>query len=79
MKNKELQNYLAQYPDDMPIKIMIDHNSKELFDLTDENILHSSETAYCDADAPMDEWDSEDGKIELGNGKQYLLFNPIIY
>lgn len=79
MKNSELQKLLQEYPDDMPIKIMISHDSNKLFDLDDENILHTSETAYCDDTEPEDEWDAEDGKVKLGDGQQYLLFNPIIY
>lgn len=75
MTNKELQNYLSKFPDEMPIKLFTDEVT---FDLKEENILHTSETAYVNNEAPEDEWDSEDGKIELGNGSQYLLFNPII-
>lgn len=80
MTNKELQTLLAQYPDDMPVKLMpnatcYDHS---IIDFSEENVLHTSETAFCDDEAPEDEWDTEDGKVELGDGPQYLLINPII-
>lgn len=82
MTNKELQAYLAQFPDQMPIKLLPKGNGDirtwKPIDLTEENILHTSETAYADDEAPEDEWDCEDGKIELGSGQQYLLFNPVI-
>lgn len=82
MKNLELQQLLQTYPDDMDIKLLIDHidYSKENkpIDLTIENIMETSETAYVDDNAPEDEWDTEDSKVELGDGKRYLLFNPII-
>jgi hypothetical protein len=81
MKNKELQELLKGYPDDMPIKLLLNVNSPKepIKDFDSENILHSSETAFLNADAPEDEWDSEDGRFELGDGEQYLLINPVIY
>ncbi len=81
MKNFELKAILNQYPDDMDIKLMPNRGLIESkpIDFTDENILHTSETAHVNPDAPEDEHDHEDGKIELGDGKQYLLINPIIY
>ena len=81
MKNSELQTLLKQYPDDMSIKLLLTHSldkSNMPIDLDEENILHTSVTAYCDNEAPQDEWDSEDGKVILGDGEQYLLINPII-
>lgn len=83
MTNKELQNLLKDYPDDMPVRLLYDHTSyskekNNIIEFTEENVLHTSETVYVDDDAPEDEWDNEDGKIELGDGLQYLLFNPII-
>jgi hypothetical protein len=80
MTNGELQKLLAEYPADMPVKLMpkINNDYKTVVDLDEDNILHSSETAYVDTEAPEDEWDTEDGKVELGDGQQYLLFNPII-
>jgi hypothetical protein len=81
MKNSALQDYLKQYPADMDIKFLSSHEkmSKEpVLDFDEENILLTSETAYVDENAPEDEWDCEDGKVELGDGKQYLLINPII-
>lgn len=77
--NKQLQELLKQYPDDMPIKLLVDHDLKtKIQDFDEENILHSSETAYVDGDAEPMDWDCEDGKVELGEGQQYLLINPII-
>ncbi len=80
MKNKELQKLLAQYPDDMPIKLLLScHDVNEpIVDFDEENILYTSETAYLDEDAPEDEWDAEDGKVKLGDGQMYLLINPMI-
>lgn len=79
MTNKELQTLLVQYPDDMPIKLMIDSSYKcKPIDFTEENILHTSETAYIDFSADEELWDTEDGKVELGDGQQYILINPII-
>lgn len=80
MKNLELQNYLKQFDDETPIK-HLDQSHKILGDIRDfkfENILHTSETAYVDGGAPEDEWDCEEGKLCLGDGKQFLLLNPII-
>src|SRR5688572_8899343 len=76
MSNIELQNYLKQFPDNWPLKIRVDSDYVKALD--EENILHTSETAYVDDTTPEDEWDCEDGKIMLGDGQQYLLFNPII-
>jgi hypothetical protein len=76
MTNKELQDFLKQYPDEMPIKLRVEE--MEVVELTTENILHTSETAYVNDEAPEEEWDCEDGKIELGSGTQYLLLNPLI-
>lgn len=81
MTNNELQNFLAQYPNDMPIRFLADHNegsNTPILEFTTENIMLTSETAYVDEDAPEDEWDTEDGKVELGDGQQFLLINPII-
>jgi len=80
MKNLELQQILAQYPDDMPIKMLLNScdPTAEIVDFDDENILHTSETAYCDDNAPEEEWDTEDGKVELGDGERFLLINPMI-
>lgn len=77
MTNKELQTLLQEYPDDMPIKLLpkSDSDYKKIIDLTDENILHTSETAWYREAQEEDEQD-EHG---LGDGQQYILFNPIIY
>ena len=78
MSNKELQELLQKYPDDMQMLIMVSHRTQTVYGLHSDHILHTSETAFVNDDAPEGEWDHEDGKVELGNGKQYLLFNPII-
>lgn len=76
MNNKKLQDYLAQFPDEMPVKLRVKDNS--FINLSEEHILHTSDTAYVNNLALERDWDTEDGKVELGNGKQYLLFNPVI-
>lgn len=76
MKNSELQALLASYPADMEIKYLTD--GIDVVEYTGETLLVSSETAYVDDQADEDDWDTEDGKIELGDGKQYLLLNCII-
>jgi hypothetical protein len=79
MKNKELQELLKGYAPDMEVKIFIDHADKNsIKDFDEENLLHTSNTAFVDDSAPMEEWDTEDGKINLGAGEKYLLINPII-
>ena len=79
MNNKELQEYLKQYPDDLDILLIPDlKNWSQTIPFTEENILHTSYTAYVDDEADEDDWDCEDGRIELGDGKRYLLFNPVI-
>jgi len=78
MTNIQLQELLAQHPDDMPIRIMVSHFSKDVFDFDTDHVMKTSETAYVNPDAPEDEWDTEDGKVELGDGQQFLLINPII-
>lgn len=81
MKNQELIKILSTYPLDMPIKLLLNVNDAKSkpIDFAEENILHTSETAFVNEDAHEDEWDAEDGKVELGVGVQYLLLNPIIY
>jgi HD superfamily phosphohydrolase YqeK len=76
MTNKEIHDFFKQYPEEMPIKLRVEE--MEVVELTTENILHTSETAYVNDEAPEEEWDCEDGKIELGSGTQYLLLNPLI-
>ena len=48
MTNKELQTLLQQYPDTMPIKLLPNsyYDYKTIIDLTEENVLHTSETAW---------------------------------
>jgi hypothetical protein len=82
MTNKELQEYLAEYPDNMTIKFIADPSffikNKRVYDFNEDAIIVSSPTSFVDETAPEEEWDCEDGKIRLGDGEQYLLFNPII-
>lgn len=78
MTNKELQHLLAQYPDDMPVRLLPSQCLDEIvIPLTEEHILHTSDKAWVDDDAPVEEWDCEDGKIHY-DGQPFLLFNPII-
>lgn len=84
MSNKELQELLKQFPDDLQIKFLAnsnvpvrDYKTEAIREFTDENILHTSEGAWVDDEAPEDEWDCEDGKIRH-KGAWYLLINPII-
>lgn len=78
MKNKDLQKLLAQYPDNMPVRLLLNQNPySEHVDLTEDHILRTSEGAYVDDEADPNTWDCEDGKIR-DKGKKYLLFNPII-
>ncbi len=81
MTNKELQLLLSKWPDEMPIKLLPDTYRPDITQIpfTEDHILHTSETAYLNDEAPDEEWDHEDGKIELGDGIQYLLINPIIH
>lgn len=80
MTTKELRKYLLTFPDDMPVKLMINNEPKSKpIDLTFDNIVHTSESVFIDSSVSQDKWDHEDGKIRLGDGQQYLLFNPLIY
>lgn len=76
MKNSKLQELLKQYPDDLDIKLLSEKS--EVVDYTGETLLLTSETAHVDDSADEEDWDTEDGKIVLGDGKQYLLLNCII-
>ena len=80
MKNSELQKILAQYPGDMPIKIFVDHSrpKEPLEDFDEDHFMLSAETAYANSDAPEEEWDTEQGKFELGDGEPFLLINPML-
>lgn len=74
MTNKQLQELLKTYPDEMPIKLLTEHQRGEIIDLTEESVLHTSTTAvYHEA-----EEDDEQDFTTLGDGEQYLLFNPVI-
>jgi hypothetical protein len=79
MKNKELQEFLKRWPDDVPVKLLpkTSGDSENIIDLTEENIMQTTDKAWVDSNAPEDEWDTEDGKI-VYDGSPYLLFNPII-
>lgn len=78
MTNKQLQELLQKYPDNMSVKIITNQNSQKVHPFDNENIIETSTTAYIDDEAPEEEWDTEDGKIMLGDGVRYLLINPII-
>ncbi len=75
MTNKELRDYLQTLPDELNVKIFDGKNAKEF---TDDQIIISADTAFVDDEAPEDEWDCEDGKIELGDGEKYILLNALI-
>lgn len=79
MTNKQFQDLLSLYPDDMPVKLLPDHRSMKVIDITNESLLFTSETAHIDDTFPEDEWDTEDGKVIIGDGQRYLLLNPIIH
>lgn len=76
MTNKELQLLLSEHPDGMEVALRVEGNT--VMPMIPDHIHLTSETAYVDASAPEDEWDTEDGKIRLGDGMQYLLINPIV-
>ena len=81
MTNKQFQELLSKYPDDMPVRLQTNGPlpfATQEIDFSEENILLTSETAYADDEALEEGWDSVDGKIELGDGLQYLLLNPTI-
>ena len=84
MTNKQFQELLKDYPDNMPIKLFVNPDNykhgdgqKGIIEFTDENILVTSENAWIDDEADPETWDCEDGKIRH-KGKRYLLLNPII-
>lgn len=75
MTNKEFQTLLSDYPDDMPIKLLVKAEPNfPIIDFTEENIMHTSETAWFKEAEEEDEQD----EMGLGDGQQYLLLNPII-
>ena len=81
----QFQDYLKQFSDNLPIKLLPNpsdykHGSRQsgIIDLTEENVLHTSEGAWVDDKADPEKWDCEDGKIRH-KGKPYLLLNPIIF
>jgi len=76
MTNKELQEYLKQFSDDLPVKLYKDGDIRDFFD---EDILITSETAHVNTETPEEEWDCEDGKFELGDGPEFILFNAPVY
>lgn len=84
MTNKELQELLKQWPDDIEVKLLTKNDipvrsieKAPIIPFTEENILESSEEAWVDDEADPETWDCEDGKI-MQKGKRYLLLNPII-
>lgn len=78
MTIEQLYQILDNYPDTTEIRLMVNQTNQVVQPLNDDHILLTSETAFVNQDAPEDEWDTEDGKVELGGGKKYLLINPII-
>lgn len=78
MTNKQFQKLLKRYPNDLPVKLMVGDSARTVVQFDGDRIIESSETAYINKEAPEDQWDTEDGKIELGDGQRYLLINPII-
>jgi hypothetical protein len=77
MTVKELKEALSEFPEDLDVRALIG-NSVKPYSLTTDNLLHTSETCFANDDAPLEEWDCEDGKLELGSGTQYLLINAIL-
>lgn len=84
MTNKKLREFLAQFPDNMPVRLFPNSETPrsgfdkpKIIELTEENILQTSEGAWVDDEADPETWDCEDGKVRH-KGKRYLLFNPII-
>ena len=80
MTNIQLQQLLATYDDNMPVKLSVNNSSPHStkVDFTEDNIVLTSTTAYANDEAPEDEWDNDSGKIELGDGERYLLLNSNI-
>ena len=79
MTRLEFQQFLDQYPPDMQMKIFVNHsNTNSVQKLDSDHVIITSDTAYIDTDAPEEQWDTEDGKVELGDGEKYLLINPMI-
>lgn len=76
MTVKEIKLMLSEHPDDMEVVLRVGGNTVMPFN--PDHFHLTSKTAYVDRDAPEDEWNTEDGKIELGDGARYLLINPII-
>jgi len=77
MTNSELQALLSAYPPDMPV-MYLDYDGNKV-EFTGESLIETTDTAFIDEDAPEDEWDHEDGKIELGSGERHILLNAMIY
>lgn len=77
MTNTELQELLKMYPGELPVMLLASNGSKhEMIEFTEENILHTSKTAKM-ISVPED-GEPEDGEVDLGDGEQYLLLNPLI-
>lgn len=77
MKNVSLQILLKKYPANIPVRLRASDNN-DIIEVSSDSVILTSETAYIDSEAPEGEWDHEDGKVELGDGQQYLLINPVI-
>lgn len=63
MTNKEFQELLRQYPDDMPVNVWID--IQDIREYIPDYLGEHSKTAFV----------NDDGDIELGEGERYLLVN----
>lgn len=61
------------------MKVFCIDGAKKNFEIDGENIVVYSDSAFIDSDVPEDEWDTEDGKLELGDGEKYLILNAPVY
>lgn len=69
MKNKELQEILKKFPDNMKVKLYF-KNREKLKDFEDENI--------CDH-AEDDTTDEQTGEIVKGKQERVIVINPPIF
>lgn len=73
----ELIKELNQYPQEL--KVFCIDDKKKHVEIDGENIVVYSDSAFIDSDVTEDEWDTEDGKLELGDGEKYLILNAPVY
>jgi hypothetical protein len=76
MNVKELKECLSQFSDEMPVKLL-SPSCTSYIALTEDNIIIAPNPAHINKDAPAEEWDTENGKIEPDTGL-FLLLNPIV-